>query len=101
MIRLRHYTRVSAMRRILAERYLRAGAQNKVFVERADRDQISARDAEARYYLKRGKGNAYIEFDATSEEVLQQINHLTGRVELYLVGDVDLSNRNPQGRENR
>jgi hypothetical protein len=74
--------------------------QNKVFVERANRPALSRRQAEAKYLLKRGKGNAYIEFDASTHEIHEQINPLTGVTELFLLGEVDLSGRNPQGFDN-
>lgn len=99
-IRLRHYTRVSSKERILTEGRLIARDQYKVFVERADRQLLSPRQAEARYLLKRGKGNAYIEFDAFPEEIYEQTNPLTGALEFFLRGDVDLSTRNPQGFDN-
>ena len=89
-IRLRHYTRTSSKERILIERRIVARDQHKVFVERADRLPLSARQAEAKYLLKRGKGNAYIEFDALPDEVSEQTNSLTGAAELFLRGDVDL-----------
>ena len=62
-IRTRHYTRSSRAERILDEQILRAGVQNKVFVENARRKLLSPRDAEERYKLAPGKGNAVIEFD--------------------------------------
>jgi len=100
-IRLRHYTRTSSKDRILSEGRLVARDQNKVFVERADRSPFSPRQAETAYLLKRGKGNAYIEFDASPEEVHEQTNPLTGTIELFLLGVVDLSTRHPQGFDNR
>jgi len=100
LIRLRHYTRVSSKERILTEGRLIARDQHKVFVERADRQRLSARQAEATHRLKRGKGNAYIEFDARPEEINEQTNALTGAIELFLRGDIDLSTRNPQGFDN-
>lgn len=84
----------------MTERRLIARDQHKVFVERADRQRLSPRQAEATYLLKRGKGNAYIEFDAWPEEIHEQTNSLTGRIELFLRGDVDLSTRKLQGFDN-
>jgi hypothetical protein len=98
--RLRHYTRTSSKERILTEGRIIARDQHKVFVERADRPPLSARQAEAKYLLKRGKGNACIEFDALPGEVSEQTNALTGAAEFFLRGDVDLSTRNPQGFDN-
>ena len=99
-IRLRHYTRTSSKERILIEGRITARDQNKVFVERADHPSLSARQAEAKYLLKRGRGNAYIEFDALSDEVYEQTNHLTGVTEFFLRGNVELLTRNPQGFDN-
>ena len=99
-IRLRHYTRTSSKERILIEGRIVARDQHKVFVERADRSPLSARQVEMKYLLKRGKGNAYIAFDALPTEIYEQANSLTGAIELFLRGDVDLSARNPQGFDN-
>jgi HYD1 signature containing ADP-ribosyltransferase len=101
LIRLRHYTRTSSKERILSEERIVARDQNKIFVERADRSPLSPRQAETTYLLKRGKGNAYIEFDAFPEEIHVQTNSLTGTIEFFLLGDVDLSMRHPQGFDNR
>ena len=100
-IRLRHYTRSTTLPRILTDGRLIAGDQNKVFVERADRGPLSPREAEARSFLKRGKGNACLEFDARADEIHQQTNRLTGKPELFLRGDVILDGRNPVGIERR
>lgn len=94
-IRVRHYTRSSRAERILDEQRLRAGVQNKVFVENARRRLLSPRDAEERYKLSPGKGNAVIEFDVDLNELQYQPNPIIRREELYLEGDVDLKNRNP------
>jgi hypothetical protein len=99
-VRLRHYTRLSSKDRILSEGHIIAGDQNKVFVEKADRKPLGPREAEEKYLLKPGKGNAFVEFDALPEEVRAQMNRLTGNTELYLRGDVDLVERHPQGFEN-
>jgi HYD1 signature containing ADP-ribosyltransferase len=100
-IRLRHYTRVSSKERILADGRIFARDQNKVFVEKADHKPLGAREAEASYLLKRGKGNAYVEFDARPMEVLEQTNRMTREKEFFLRGDVDLTDRNPVGFDNR
>jgi hypothetical protein len=100
LIRLRHYTRTSSKERILLEQSIIARDQHKVFVERADRPPLSRRQAETKYLLKRGKGNAFIEFNALLEEICEQTNPLTGTIELFLQGNVDLSVRDPQGFDN-
>jgi hypothetical protein len=99
-VRLRHYTRISSKDRILTEGRILAKDQNKVFVERAERKALSPRQAEAKYLLKRGKGNAWVEFDALAEELREQTNGVTGERELFLQGDVELSERNPEGFDN-
>ena len=99
-IRLRHFTRRSSKARSLVEEHLLARDQNIVFVERADREPLSPREVEARYLLKRGRGNAYVEFDARPEEVYEQVNRLTGGTEFFRRGNVNLSWRNPQGFDN-
>ena len=100
MIRVRHYTRRSSKERILAEARIVARDQNKIFVERAYTRPLSARDAEARYFLARGKGGAYVEFDVTEAELKTQLNPLTGRSEFFVVGNVLLEARNAHGFDN-
>lgn len=94
-IRVRHYTRFSRAERIMDEQILRAGVQNKVFVENARRRLLSPRDAEERYKLAQGKGNAVIKFDVDLNELQYQLNPIIRGEEFYLKGDVDLKNRNP------
>lgn len=95
-MRVRHYTRVSSMRRIIHEQMIRARDQNRVFVESANRRRLSPTDARNRYGLGTGKANAYIEFDADQSEVASRWNALLKVEELYLVGDVHLAARNPE-----
>ena len=80
-LRVRHYTRLSSKESIIVENRVLARDQNKVFVELANRKPLNPREAEAKYLIKRGKGNAYIEFDARVEAV--QTNRLTGDIELF------------------
>jgi len=94
-IRVRHYTRSSRAERICDEQRLRAGVQNKVFVENARRRLLSPRDAEEWYKLAPGKGNAVIEFDVDPYELHSQPNPIIRGEELYLEDDVNLKNRNP------
>ena len=101
IIRVRHYTRVSAKAKILRELRLVPKDQHRVFVEKADREALSPRKAESTYLLKRGKGNAYVEFEVQTVELKSQTNRLTGETEWFLRGEVDLSNRHPEGFDNR
>lgn len=96
MVRVRHYTRVSSMRKIIVEQRVVARDQNKVFVERADRRKLAPRDAEERYGLDQGKANAYVEFDIEPDLLHSQYNPVTRCDESYVVGNVDLSGREPQ-----
>ena len=100
-IRVRHYTRRSSKDRILEEMRIVPKDQHKIFVEKADRDALRPKDAEAIYLLKRGKGNAYVEFDAQPAELARQTNRLTGKKEWFLRGEVDLAERRPEGFDNR
>ena|SRR5438552_913450 len=101
MVRVRHYTRVSSLGRILAEGRIVASDQNKVFVERATRQALAPRDAERTYGLARGKGNAYVEFDIREDELESQYNERMQLTELFVRGDVVLVGREAQGYENR
>lgn len=100
MARVRHYTRKSSKDKIVADGRVIARDQNKVFVEYADADPHGPRDAEERYLLKRGKGNAYVEFDVGPADVQERVNPLTGKREYFLLGDVDLTLRKPRGVDN-
>lgn len=101
MPRVRHYTRVSSMRRILAENMVRARDQNKVFLELANSRPLAPRDVEERYDIDRGKGNAFVEFDADPHELEVKYNERIRLHEYFIVGDVDLADRNAVGAENR
>ena len=96
MIRVRHYTRVSSMRKILAEGVIRARDRNMVFVERANARKLSPSDAQAKYGLRPGKANAFIEFDVETELLLCEFNDLSQAYEYSIVGNVDLADRNPE-----
>ena len=100
MIRVRRYTRVSSMSKILAEGVIRARDQNRVFVERASNRKLSPSDVVQEYPLARGKGNAFIEFDVEERLLLIRYNQSIKRDEMFIDGDVDLNNRNAQGSVN-
>jgi hypothetical protein len=88
MIRMRHYTRVSSMRMILAEGVIRARDQNKVFVELASARKLSPQDAVKKYGLDPGKGNAYIEFEIADDLLMWQRNPQLKVDEYFTFGDV-------------
>ncbi len=102
VIRLRHNTTKSRVRSILNNNVIRAGGQNRVYVEIAKprpkfgKVRGSARDKERELLLPRGRANSGIDFDADIDEIYSRVNPLTGREELYLVGDVNLKERNPE-----
>ena len=96
MVRARHYSRVSAIKKIIVDLLLVARDQNKVFVELADARRLSPADAEEKYDLGDGKGNGYIEFDIEEERLQRKFNKRLGFDEYFIVGDVDLRNRNAE-----
>lgn len=102
IIRLRHNTTKSRTISILKNNIIRAGEKNRVYVEIAKprstfgKVRGSARDKERELLLPRGRANAGIDFDADIDEIYSRVNSLTGREELYLVGDVNLRERNPE-----
>jgi hypothetical protein len=97
VVRVRHYTRVSAMRKILAEQRIVARDRNRVFVEKASARKLSPADAVLKYLLKFGKGNAYVEFDVLETELKAENNPLLGIEEHWVHGDVNLTGRNAEG----
>ena len=100
MVRVRHYTKVSSRDKMLADGRIVAGGRNRVFFEYASRKPRSASDVRDDYLLKDGKGNAYVEFDADPAEIESKVNKLKGFTEFYIVGDVDLTDRNAVGHDN-
>jgi hypothetical protein len=100
MLRVRHYTRISSMRKIMDEQRIIARDQNKIFVELASARRLSASDAEDKYELKDGKGNAYVEFDVEPELLQSQYNRRTKLDELFIVALFELAGRNAAGAVN-
>ncbi len=96
MVRVRHYTRVSSMRRIVAERRLVARDPNKVFVEPASSRRLSPADAADTYGLDEGKGKACVEFDVPEDELKYQWNARFRVAEWFIVGDIELTERNTE-----
>ena len=101
MIRVRHYTRVSAMRKIMKELRIAASDKNSVFVERATSRRLSPADAVDTYGLQLGRGNAYVEFDIQPERLWLTWNARQKCEEGVIVGDIDLTDKNPLGFVNR
>ncbi len=95
ILRLRHYTTTSGSRGIEKDGIIIAKDQNKVFTESARHKALSPTDAERKYLLKRGHGNAHVEFNARRSEVEVRHNPLSGATEHVLNGDVRLEGRNP------
>lgn len=101
MIRVRHYTSVSAMRKILAQQRLIARDRNCVFVELASRRRRPPRVVEEEYEIGPGRANALIEFDVEPERLQRRSNPRYGDPEYSIHGDVDLTGRNATGQLNR
>src|SRR5437763_409654 len=93
MPRVRHYTRVSSMQRILAEMRILARDRGCVFVEKASARKLSPADAEELYDLKPGRGNAYLEFFIEPELLRNDYNTRIRMKEWFIIGDVDLVGR--------
>jgi hypothetical protein len=91
-IRVRHYTNSKGARSIREEGVIRASDQNKVFAERARGKPLSARDAERRYRIGRGRGNHIVETDVPADRVNRVYNPKTKTDELQIEGDVPLVN---------
>lgn len=107
LLRTRHYTSLSNMSKIQLEGIIKASAKQWeggcVYCELISgkrKQPMSPKEAEEHYGLKRGRGNAYIEFDANEEELREVTNPRTNRIEWVIDGDVSLENRNPVFEEN-
>ena len=90
--RIRHYTNKQGIDGIEGSGVIHASDQNRVFAESARRRALSARNAEDKYGLKRGRGRNFVETDVASDRVKRRANPLTGADELTVEGDVVLSN---------
>jgi len=97
MVRVRHYTRVSSVRKILVEQRLVARDKGRVFVEVADSRRLSPVAAMQKYQLGLGKGNACVEFDVERERLELNYNTRLQFDEYSIVGDIDLSGREAIG----
>jgi len=100
-IRVRHYTRTNSMKKIKSDMKIVSGDKGSVFTVNARKKLGSPSDAESRLGIKDGKGNAYIEFDASHGEFAIVENKYTGATEYVFSGDVDLAARNPAFKINR
>lgn len=100
MIRVRHYTSISGMAKILADQRIVARDQNRVFMELARTRKSSAADAEDKYGLHDGRGKAHVEFDMDDDRLASRRNPLFDVMEWFVIGDIDLSGRNAVGAKN-
>jgi hypothetical protein len=103
LIRVRHNTSVSAADAILEKRIIKAGARNRVYVEKAQPRAGSggvvpgsARDKERELGLKRGRGSSGIDFDVEPDELKSGHNPRTRHIDWFVEGDVMLGKRNPE-----
>jgi len=94
-VRVRHYTRRSSLKKIKEANKIIASDQDRVFAVSKNARLGSPRDIEQRLGIKRGKGEAFVEFDADPSEFERRFNPLTRQDEIVFKGDVDLTNRNP------
>jgi HYD1 signature containing ADP-ribosyltransferase len=91
-MRVRHYTNSSSLDSIEKSGMLIAGDKNIVFAESARGRALSAADAQQKYGIGRGRGNAYVEFDVPTDRVTKVYNAGTRNYELRIRGDVQLQN---------
>jgi RHS repeat-associated protein len=91
VIRVRHYTSRAGSVGIARDSVIRARDQGAVFFERARRNPLSPRDAEARYGLRPGHGRDYVETDVRASSIIRRANPLTRADEWVARGDVPLS----------
>jgi len=94
---------VSVADNIPREGIIKAGSRNRVYVEKAQPNAGingvvpgSACDKEKELGLKRGRGNAGIDFDARPDEFRSEYNPRTKHTDLFIEGDVALDTRNPE-----
>jgi len=100
-IRVRRFTRASSLKPIEESNMIKASDQNSVFTVRAKGKPGSPRDVEKDLGIKKGKGGAYVEFDARPSEFDVVENPKTGARELVFRGNVDLTGRNATFQVNR
>jgi hypothetical protein len=100
-VRVRHFTSVGNLSRIQASSVLRAGDQGRVFAVSARGTLPSPRVVEKTLGISRGRGNAFVEFDAVREEFEIRLNALTGAREFVSQGNIDRTNRNAHFSRNR
>ena len=93
MVRVRHYTRVSSVRKILTDQRIIARDRGRVFVELADGKRLPPVMVVQKYQLGLGKGNACVEFDTEPERLELTYNQRLKFEEYSISGDVDLKDR--------
>jgi hypothetical protein len=100
-VRVRHFTSVGNLSRIQESSVLLASDQGRIFAVSARGTPPSPRDVEKMLGISRGRGNAFVEFDAMREEFEIRLNALTGAREFVFRGNIDLTNRNAHFSRNR
>ena len=100
-VRVRHFTNVSNLSKIQEGNILLAGDHGSVFAVSARSRPSSPRDVEKALGISRGRGNAFVDFDAILGEFEIRVNTLTGAREFVFRGDIDLTHRQPHFSRNR
>lgn len=98
---MRHFTSKSSLDKIQDSGVINVGDRGCVFCVPASQRVLSPRNTEAALGIKRGRGNAFIEFDAGVGEFDDVVNPLTRSRELLFRGNIDLTGRNPTFNLNR
>ena len=100
-IRVRHFTSVGNLSKIQEGNLLVAGDHGCVFAVSARGQPPSPRDVEKALGISRGRGNAFVDFDAIPGEFEIRVNALTGAREFVSWGDINLTHRQAHFSRNR
>jgi len=100
-VRVRHFTSVGNLSKIQEGNILLAGDHGCVFAVSARGQPSSPRDVEKALGISRGRGNAFVDFDAVPGEFEIRVNALTGAREFVFRGDIDLTHRQAHFSRNR
>jgi len=99
--RVRHFTNSKGAKGIKEDSTIKACDQNCVFTVKAKSKPGSPRDVEEELGIKKGRGNNFVDFDASTDEFKIIKNKKTSATERVFKGDINLKGRNPSFEKNR
>ena len=100
-VQIQHFTSVGNLSKIQEGNVLLAGDHGCVFAVSARGQPPSPRDVEKALGISRGRGNAFVDFDAIPGEFEIRVNALTGARECVFWGDINLTHRQAHFSRNR